>query len=202
LKSWNKDSVDREYLTIARVLKTQGREGEVAVEVHSDAPGRFAAGLRVAALHPDGSRRELQLEDLWPHKGGLVLKFFGIDSISDAETLLGCELQVPSAQRAPLEPGWTYLSDMVGCTVFDGSHKVGELKTVRFGAGEAPLLVVSAGLQEHEIPFAEAYLKRVDLAGKRIEMELPQGMLELSAPLTEEEKIAQHGSGRKKKASS
>jgi 16S rRNA processing protein RimM len=197
----NKD-LTGEYVTIARVLKTQGREGEVAVEVHSDAPGRFVTGLRVSALDPDGNRRELQLEDLWPHKGGLVLKLFGIDSISAAETLLGCELQVPARERAQLESGWTYLSELAGCAVFDGSRRVGELKDVRFGAGEAPLLVVSEGAAEFEIPFAEAYLKHVNLAGKRIEMQLPEGMLELDAPLTDEEKIAQHGSGRKKKANS
>jgi 16S rRNA processing protein RimM len=187
-----------EYVTVARVLKTQGRIGEVAVEVHSDAPGRFTAGLRVSALHPDGTRSELQVEDLWPHKGALVLKFEGLDSISKAEKLLGCELQVSAAERAPLEEGWTYLSDLVGCRILNFGHEVGELKDVRFGAGEAPLLVVGEGTSEHEIPFAEAYLKKVDLPDKRIEMELPEGMLELSAPLTEEEKIAQRVSGRKK----
>ena len=85
--------------------KTQGRRGEVAVELHSDVPDRFRIGLRLFALAQDGNRRELQLEELWPHKGDLVLKFAGIDSISDAETLIGCELQVPSSERARLESG-------------------------------------------------------------------------------------------------
>src|SRR4029077_16250062 len=83
-----------EFVTLARVRKTQGRRGEVAVELHSDVPDRFRVGLRLFALAPDDSRRELQIQELWPHKGGLILKFAGIDSISDAETLIGCELQV------------------------------------------------------------------------------------------------------------
>jgi len=160
------------------------------VEVHSDIPGRFVEGLRLYALAADGTRREYAVEGLWPHKGNLVLKFRGVDSISEAEALRGCELQVPRAERAELEPGWTYVSDLAGCVVFDGEREVGRIEDVRFGAGEAPLLVVR-GSKEYEIPFAEAYLKRVDLAGKEVRMVLPEGMLEVNAPLTPEEKQQQ-----------
>jgi len=170
------------------VRKTQGRRGEVAVELHSDVPERFSVGLRLYALAPDGNRRELQVEELWPHKGDLVLKFAGIDSISDAETVVGCELQVPKSERARLEQGWNYVSDLVGCVVFDADREVGKIEDVQFGAGEAPLLIVGAGSKRHEIPYAEAYLQSVDLERKRIQMQLPEGMLDLDAPLTAEEK--------------
>ena len=185
-----------EYITLARILKTQGRRGEVAVELHSDVPDRFAEGMRLFALDGSGHRRQLQVEELWPHKGHLVLKFDGIDSISDAETLLRCELQVPQAERAELEPGWTYISDLTGCTVFDGDREIGTVEDVQFGAGEAPLLIVrskSRGKQSarYEIPFAEAYLAGVDLAARQVRMRLPEGMLEINAPLTEEEKREQ-----------
>ena len=181
-----------EYISLARVLKTQGRRGEVAVELHSDVPDRFVEGMRLFALDESGTRRQLRVEELWPHKGHLVLKFDGIDSISDAETLLRCELQVPQAERAELEPGWTYISDLAGCTVFDGDREIGRLEDVQFGAGEAPLLIVR-GKQKtaYEIPFAEAYLAKVDVAAKQIRMRLPDGMLEINAPLTEEEKQEQ-----------
>ena len=172
-------------------MKTQGRRGEVAVEVHSDIPDRFVPGMRLQALAEDGQRRELKLEALWPHKGHLVLKFEGIDSISEAETLLGCELQVPREQRAPLEAGWTYVSDLIGCTVFDGDREIGKLHDVQFGAGEAPLLIVR-GEREYEIPFAEAYLKSIDLEQKKITLDLPEGMLDVNAPLNEEERRQQH----------
>jgi 16S rRNA processing protein RimM len=177
-----------EFVTLARVRKTQGRRGEVAVELHTDVPERFHAGFRVAALLKDGARRELEVEELWPHKGLLVLKFKGIETISDAEELVGAELQLPQAQRAELEAGWTYISDLVGCTVFDGGREVGVVADVNFGAGEAPLLEVRAGKRICEIPYAEAYLVKVDLAAKRIEVQLPEGMLELDAPLSDEEK--------------
>ena len=176
------------------MVKTQGRRGEVGVEVHSDVPDRFAVGMRVLALSDDGERRELKIEELWPHKGLLILKLSGVDDMNDAESIVGCELQVPSAERAQLDAGWTYVSDLVGCTVFDGDHEIGKVTDLRFGAGEAPLLVVKSD-KEYEIPFAEAFLKSVDLDQKRIVMQLPEGLLELSAPLTAEEKEQQKNRG-------
>ncbi len=98
--------------------------------------------MRLWALAKDGQRREVTVEDLWPHKSFLVLKFQGIETISDAEPLVSAELQLPRSERARLEPGWTYLSDLIGCTVFDGQREIGEIEDVQFGAGEAPLLVV------------------------------------------------------------
>jgi 16S rRNA processing protein RimM len=145
----------------------------------------------------DGPRRELKIEELWPHKGHLVLKFEGVDSISEAEALVGCELQVPSAERSKLEPGWAYVSDLVGCAVFDGDREIGHVHDVQFGAGEAPLLIVKAGSKEYEIPYAEAYLKSADVEHKKICMLLPEGMLELNAPLTTEEKEQQKISNKK-----
>jgi 16S rRNA processing protein RimM len=179
------------------VRKTQGRRGEVAVELHSDVPDRFQVGLRLFALAPDNSRRELQVEELWPHKGLLVLKFAGIDSMSDAETLIGYELQVPRSERARLESGWNYVSDLVGCVVFDADREIGKIEDVQFGTGEAPLLIVAEGSKRYEIPYAEAYIKNADLEHEQIRMQLPEGMLELSAPLTAEEKQQQRMSGKR-----
>ncbi len=180
-----------DFVTLARIVKTQGRHGEVAVEVHSDIPGRVHAGMKIQALAEDGSRRELQIDDVWPHKNWLVLKFAGIDSISDAENLIGCELQLPASERAKLEPGAFYVSDLIGCALFDHGREVGVVSDVRFGAGEAPLLVVGSGKHEHEIPYAQVFLERADVEHKRIEMNLPEGLLEVNAPLTEEEKQEQ-----------
>ena len=147
--------------------------------------------MRLWALLKDGERREVKIEELWPHKSWLVLKFAGVETITDAEALKGAELQVPRSERAELEPGWTYLSDLIGCTVFDGGREIGPIVDVVFGAGEAPLLVVESKGQAaklpYEIPFAEAYLEKLDLDGKQVRMKLPEGMLEVNAPLAKEE---------------
>ncbi|MFI5108470.1 MAG: ribosome maturation factor RimM [Terriglobales bacterium] len=166
-------------MTLARVLRTQGRRGEVAAELHTVSWERFPSGCRVFALDEHNPQREFVVEDSWPHKGLVVLKFRGIESISQAEALIGCEIQVPRSERLPLAAGEVYVSDLVGCAVFDRGTEVGRIAEVRFGSGDAPLLVVKAGNKEHLLPFAKAYLVKVDTEGKRLDMNLPEGMLEL-----------------------
>ena len=189
-----------EFITLARVVKTQGRHGEVAAETHSDVPGRFAEGMKLFALpKAEDVRRELEVEDLWPHKGLVVLKFRGVDSMSDAELLFGSELQLPRSERANLEPGWNYVSDLIGCTVLDHTREVGRIEDVQFGAGEAPLLIVANGAgKKFDVPFAEAYLEGVDLAQRQVRMNLPEGMLEINTPVTAEEKQEQQPERKKR----
>jgi 16S rRNA processing protein RimM len=179
------------------VLGPQGRRGEVLAELHTDFPERFEERRQLSGLAPTGRRRELQVEEHWFHKGGVVLKFAGVDSISDAEQLKGYELQVPQEQRVELEKGSTYVSEIVGSDVWinDGQRFLGRVSDVQFGAGEAPLLVVKlpvcAVQNEVLVPFAEEFVKKVDVAAKRIDMELPEGLLELDMPLSGEEKQRQ-----------
>lgn len=186
------------------MVKTQGRRGEVGCETLSDIPDRFIIGMKLLALPrtASNSRRDLEVEELWPHKGLLVLKFAGVDSISEAEELIGCELQVLSSQRSALEAGWNYVSDLVGCSVLDHGRELGRIEDVQFGAGEAPLLIVRDGNGRLlEIPFAEAYLDAIDVIKKTVGMKLPEGLLEVNAPLTAEEKREQSQSPKRKKHS-
>jgi 16S rRNA processing protein RimM len=188
-----------EFITLARIVKTQGRYGEVAAELHSDVPDRFHEGMQLLALAGSETRRELEVESFWPHKGLLVFKFRGVDSISAAETLIGVELQVPLAKRGQLEQGWSYISDVVGCVVLDHGREIGRLEDVQLGAGEAPLLIVVTGAgKKFDIPFAEAYLQCVDTSGRQVQMKLPEGMLEINAAMTAEEKQQQKIEGKEK----
>ena len=138
----------------------------------------------------------------------MVLKFAGVDSISEAEQLAGMELQVPRQERVGLEAGSAYVSEIVGCEVWlTGAGRqqlLGTVAEVQFGAGEAPLLVVSkpalspktgekggAPQQEFLVPYAEEFVIVANFPERRIEMQLPEGLLDLDAPLNEEEKQQQ-----------
>ncbi len=185
------------------MVKPQGRRGEVAAQILTDFPERFAQRRRVYGLAPDGSRRSLELEESWPHKDRIVLKFGGVDSISAAETLRDWEIQIEREQRAPLEPGSAYVDELIGCAVVvsgpaagGGEREIGPVAEVQFGAGEAPLLIVRHLGREYMIPLADEYLTKLDLQGRRLLMRLPEGMLELDAPLSEEEKREQRRKSR------
>jgi len=170
----------REFVTVAKVTKTQGRKGEVAAALFTDFPERFATRKKLLAVDYARStvHRELVLEDHWFHKGGVVLKFQGVDSITQAEALVGCEIQIPRAERAELPEGSVYISDLVGCTVSDSGREIGRISDVQMGSGDAPLLVVHAG-RELLIPFAAEFVESLDLDHKRVAMRLPAGLLEL-----------------------
>jgi 16S rRNA processing protein RimM len=191
---------EAEFVTIARVAKTQGRHGEVAATLLTDFPELFETRRKLFALADSGkqsgagaepSRRKLELDEHWFHKGMVVLKFAGVDSISDAETLVGSEIQIPRSERAALGSDEFYVSDLAGCTVTDSGREIGHIKDVQFGSGEAPLLVIQ-GEKEYLVPFAAAYIEKIALEQKRLEMKLPEGLLELDAPLNQEEKQRQH----------
>jgi len=198
---------EAEYVTIARVAKTQGRHGEVAAALFTDFPELFATRKDLFALSElvagrekaaGEVRRALKLEEYWFHKGMVILKFAGVDSISEAETLLGSEIQVPRSERARLDNDEFYVSDLIGCTVTDSGGEVGrviigQIRDIQFGSGEAPLLVIAGveGKKEYLVPFAGAYVEKISLEQKLLEMKLPEGMLELDAPLSQEEKQRQ-----------
>jgi 16S rRNA processing protein RimM len=190
---------EAEFVTIARVSKTQGRHGEVAATLLTDFPELFATRKRLFALGGNATqggasgtaRRKLELDEHWFHKGMVVLKFAGVDSIGDAEALVGSEIQVPRSERAAAGSDEFYVSDLIGCAVTDSGREIGRVKDVQFGSGEAPLLVIEGG-KEYLVPFAAAYIEKIALEQKRLEMKLPDGMLELDAPLSREEKQRQH----------
>lgn len=185
-----------EFITVARVAKTQGRRGEVAADLFTDFPERFEQRRHLWALQNDGKRRELDLQEFWPHKGRMVFKFAGIESIDDAGKLIGSEIQILREQRAELEEGTVFVSDLVGCVVTahsgeESPRELGKIDDVIFGAGEAPLLQVKDGKKEHLIPFVERFVEKMDLAARMIAMKVPDGLLELDAPLNREERERQ-----------
>ena len=176
-------------------MRPHGRRGEVAAEILTDFPESFASRKRLFLEPPagtsQGQMREAVLEAHWLHKGRVVLKFAGIDSISAAEALIGSFVAIPLTERAPLAAGEIYIGDLIGCTLVDvaGSApvSVGTVADVDRTAGPTPLLVVhdssapSGGSGEILVPFARSFLRKVDLAAKRIEMALPEGLIGLNA---------------------
>jgi 16S rRNA processing protein RimM len=190
------------WVHIARLIRPQGRRGEVLAEILSDFPDRFA-NLRNAFLwradkHPV---TPILLEQSWLHKGKVVLKFAEVDSISAAEALRGAELVVSADDRMPLQLDQVYISDLIGCECLDVAedsstrHLLGTIKDVLRQERTADLLLVARpDGTEYEIPFAKAYVIQVDIAARRVEMRLPPGLLEVNAPLTDEERRARDSS--------
>jgi 16S rRNA processing protein RimM len=177
------------WVWLARLRRPQGRKGEVFADILTDFPEKFAERRRLWLLAegaPAASPREVELLAHWLHKGGIVLHFSGIDSISAAETLKGLIVAIPLAARAPLAEDEVYIADLIGCALINVSGAnpvaVGEIENVDRTAGPVALLVVRGAAGEVLVPFAKNYLRGIDLKAKRLEMALPEGLIDLNLP--------------------
>jgi 16S rRNA processing protein RimM len=192
------------WVLLARIVRPQGRRGEVLADIFTDFPEHFAERKRLFLRPPTGAgldamrdtTRETRVESHWLHKGRVVLKFAHVDSIADADTLRGFEVVIPREERMPLTGDAVYVSDLLGVRVIDvsrgGAEDAGEITDVEpEGAGPAMLVIRTPAGDELLIPFVRAYLRNIDIAAKRIEMELPLGLLAMQAPLTEQDRLAE-----------
>ena len=176
-----------QWAWLARIRRPQGRKGEVFADLLTDFPNKFAERRQLWLLaQGTPAPREVELAHHWLHKGGVVLHFSGVDSISAAESLAGLIVAIPLAERAALDDDEVYIADLIGCSLMDvagvGPVIVGEIEDVDQTAGPVALLVVRGAAGEVLIPFAKSYLRSIDLAGKRVEMALPQGLADLNVP--------------------
>jgi 16S rRNA processing protein RimM len=180
------------WVWLARIRKAQGRKGEILAEILTDFPEKFSERKRVWLLASAGlageSAREVELRSHWLNKsqaGGVVLHFAGVESITEAEALRGLVVAIPRAERALLGEDEVYVGDLIGCSLVDVAAEperlVGVIEDVDREAGPVALLVVAGagGGEEILVPFAKAYLRRIDVEGKRVEMVLPEGLVEV-----------------------
>lgn len=163
------------WIAVALLGKTRGNRGEITALALSSKPERYQA-LKEVTLFGAGERYEV--ESAWFHDGTLILKFRGVDSISEAEKLVGAEVRVPESERVRLEPGEFFEADLLGCEVVERKtgESLGRVTGWQDGGGSGLLLV--GGLM---IPFARSICVEIDPAAKRIAVDLPEGLKGLNS---------------------
>ena len=186
------------WISLAHVLRPQGRKGEVLAEVLTDFPetlvGRAHLYLVSAASVIDMDQaRSVNVASMWhpvgKNRGKVVLHFDGSSSISDAESLAGLNLSVLEKDRLPLEAESVYIGDLVGCTLYDQQEVVGEITGVQFPATgdgswleDVPSLfeVHSPEGDEILIPFAKDFVISLDTVAKKVVLRLPIGLVDVN----------------------
>jgi 16S rRNA processing protein RimM len=159
--------------------RARGIRGEVIAESLGSEQDRFSAGLTVTLLRAptDEQGRPAELERSWIHQGSLILKFKNIDTRSEAETLQGMFVCIPEEQRPPLTEGQVYLDDLVGCAVFAEDNRRVGVVTGWQDAGGPVLLEIGPDLL---VPYVPAICREVDVPGRRIAVDLPEGLEDLN----------------------
>jgi 16S rRNA processing protein RimM len=171
-------------VTLARILRPRGLRGEVVAEILTDFPERLPKLREVWLADGRSAPRQVRVQRCWlsPSRGGqVVFHFADVASIEDAECLRGLEVQVPIEERAPLAAGNYFVSDLVGCAVWEAgaTSPLGSVCDVEFPGG-APLLAINTNNGEVLVPMAAEFCVHIDVKAKRIDVTLPEGLRDLN----------------------
>jgi 16S rRNA processing protein RimM len=198
-------SESQRWVALARILRPRGNKGEVAVELLTDFPERLAQ-IKEVFLGDSAGKAEpsrVNVKSFWisqNHRGQGVFHFEGCSSISEAEKFRGLDVLLPFEQRVTLPAGKYFVSDLIGCSVFEGPNDtsflssppcslatapalLGVVSDVQFtgeGVSGTPLLAVETAQGELLVPLAEDICTRIDTIGRRIDVTLPDGLRNLN----------------------
>ena len=167
-------------VVVGRILRAHGVRGEVSVELSSDVPDRFRPGASLLLRAAGGEPRRVTLASCRAYRGGALLAFEGFEGREAVEDLRGAVLEIERERVPPAEPGTYYHFQLLGCRCAADGEELGEVVDLLEDGGGL-LLVVDDGDRKVPIPFVGSFLKEVDVERGRIELALPEGLLEACA---------------------
>ena len=169
-----------DMVVVGRIARPHGLRGQLVVTPETDfVAERFRIG-GMLWTRSGGGEETLTITSARIQNGRPVVAFRGLESIEAVERLAGLELRVPEAWLQPLEPDRYYEYQLVGCTVETAKgRRVGTVARVESGPGGSHLVVLG---QRGEIlvPLVPHICIEVDLEGKRMQIDPPEGLLELN----------------------
>jgi len=167
-------------VVVGRIAKAHGIRGELAVDVRTDSPEeRFAVGTALTTKLRDGSKRELTIAAAREHSGRLLVRFAQVPTRDAAETLRGALLIVDTDDLPPTgDPDEFYDHELAGlrAELADGTV-VGKVTDVVHSPAGA-LLELDIDGREVLVPFVRAIVPTVDVAGGRVVLDPPEGLLD------------------------
>jgi len=175
LFSENNDAV------IGIVLSPHGIGGLVKVFPYSDYPERIKL-LQEVEMIRQSERCIMVIEKASLYGRFWLIKFAGIETREDAQSLGGNRLVIPRHQRLPLPDGHFYHDQLVGLQVYNSDGELlGLVVDIISTGGHDLIMIERAGLSDHKtlIPAVKKFIRQVDLQAERIVVDLPEGLLEL-----------------------
>lgn len=163
-------------LPVGRIAGIFGIRGELKCDPTSAGRMLFSPRTRLRLALPDGSSREIELSAVREHKGRLLIRLPGVESANDAQPYVGATFYADRG-RIELDPGEYLDADLVGCVLYDPQEQVlGTVSAVEHYPS-SDMLVVNGKL----VPMVSAFIKSIDATGKRIDVDLPTGLLDEGA---------------------
>ena len=169
-----------DLIIIARAVRTRGLKGELVADVLTDFPERFEHVSELTGVGSNGERKQLELESYWFQNDRMVLKFAGYDSIESANALVGYQFGLPEAERVQLSRDEFYDWELEGCSVENRPGAlIGKVREVMRTGGVELLVVEDEARKEILIPMAQSIILEIDISGKKIRIDPPEGLLDL-----------------------
>ena len=169
-----------EMVVVGRIARPHGLRGQLVVSPDTDfVAERFRVG-GMLWTRSDGRQEALTITSARIQKGRPVVAFEGFESIEAVERLTGQELRIPEALLQPLEPGRYYEHQLVGCTAETANgRRIGMVTRVESGPGGSHIVVLGER-GEILVPLVPHICVDVDLEGRRVRIDPPEGLLELN----------------------
>ena len=199
----NSSTEEQGWVQVARIIRPRGNKGEVLAELFTDFPARLSSRLQIFLRQAQNEPKAIGLQNFWvdrnhPEHG--IFHFEGCASIDAAEKFRGFDVLIPLTDRVNLPAGKYFVSDLIGCSVFQNSatetklsspacameeapRLLGTVRDVFFpgeGTAGTPLLQVDTAGGELLVPLAEDICRTIDVAARRIDVTLPEGLSELN----------------------
>jgi len=173
--------MEREFVTVGKVVKSKGIRGELSVFPLTDFPQRFYTCPQDAAhknifLRKNGKLECVKIESVRMGKKGIFLKFEGVDTKEKARAYIGCTLEIERDQVYELPPDTYYIFDLIGIEVItEGGERVGEITDVyRLPAND--VYVVHKDNQEILLPAVKEFIKKVDVKNRTMIIHTMDGL--------------------------
>ncbi len=168
-----------DLVEVGRVAGPHGLDGKIRVKTHSGDPSGLldVPAVRLSAEGPGGARRvrDFAVRAAQPQGGFAVFSLDGIDSLEAAKEWSGASVSVDRQELPPPGEGEYYWVDLIGCEVVDAAgDRVGEVAALEAGAAH-DWLVIRRGEGESLLPMVEAFIREVDVRGRRIVASPPEG---------------------------
>ncbi len=166
-------------INVARILRSQGKTGEIRLRFHYISP-RDCAELKSVFIGREGALKEYKVESLLRRGKDYDLKLEGVDSLSQADKLRGLDVYLPESSLRVKGKDEFYFFQLVGCSVIgrDG-RRIGRVRDI-LSVGAGDLLIVESDGKEILVPFHKSICIEVDLKSREIRIDPPDGLMDVN----------------------
>lgn len=166
-----------EYLTVGKIINTHGVRGEMKVLPTTSDINRFDY-LKIVWVEKDGRLNEYFVDSVRYHKNLVLIKLHGVDTMDKAAEFKNCYMKVDRKNARPLDENEFFIVDLLDCEVYEGDVLLGKVTNVLQTGSNDVYVVNGDKYGEILIPALEEVVLKVDIENKRIQVALPEGLVE------------------------